>query len=1202
MNISLRRSSAAVSLVGLFVAQSLSAATVIWSGAGGLNENWSGPNWTGGTPGPTNDIRFFDPAALSPAGAVNNIVDANLTVASLQYGNSNSFHTTLINPGVTLTVSNGVAGNVLLAGTGTDNGGTQPLVATVAGTGGTLAVVGTNTGSAFNVRQGSTTSGTHRATLDLSGLDTLTLAVGRLLVGGDGTGTAAVNRPAGTLYLARTNTIRLNGAAPAVDAGDGSSNGGTQYVYLGQTNALFADSMTIGRQKCTATLAFNPTLLGSSPALYLRGNTAVRVSALALGDNSAQSTSGTASAGTIDTSAGSVDAKVDVAYVGRGLTSTGVGTSTGTLTLGAGVFDVNTLQLGYVSSATAVATVSGTVNVNASGSLVVNTLLALGYNPGATAIAKGTLTVNGGAVFANAISASAGSLNANVTLNGGTLVLTNYAGTVAAPLTSLTLGDSTLSLFASGSFTNMVTGSLTTSTSTTNNTINVLSLPIITGYPIQFPLISYQSLDNFNFVLGTLPAGYQGYLMNNPAASRVDLVISSGPITLRALVWNGNLSGDWNTGTANWLNFGAATTYNQTDFVTFDDTAAGSTSVNLTTTLTPTSLTVSNNTKNYTLTGTGGLGGATGLYKQQAGTLTLANSGANTFSGAVTVAGGKLQIGGAGNQLPTNAAVTLADNATAVLDLNSLNQTLGSLTGGGATGGNVTLGTGTLTFGGGGGVYGGVISGAGQVVENGTGAQVLSGANLYTGGTLVSTGTLAVANTSGSGVGPGSVVVQTNATFALGGGGPGGSAAAGFITNNGTVTLNRSDDFALANVIVGSGNLTKNNTNTVLASTANFHSGLTSINAGALRVTQPAALGTLDSPTFIGNDATARLELMGGISVPEALLFSCKGSALGNPPGLVNVSGTNTLTGQISLTTGGSYWTVESDADQLTITGNLTNAATSNTRSLRLRGAAVGEIRGLIANSPGNLSITAVIKEETGTWVLSGNNVYTGSTTVNAGTLLVNGTLATGAVTVGGATLGGAGVINGPVTINPGGTLAPGTADVMATLTINNSLMLNDTTLMKVSHAAADKVAGMSTLTLGGTLQVVVEGTLTGGEVFKLFAATNYSGDFGAYQLPSLPSPLGWDSSSVPVDGTLRVTGGAPPQPTIAPVSLSTNNLIITVPTVSGGNYVLQSATNLVPPVAWANVSTNPGTGSNLILNVPIDRAQPRTFFRFWAY
>ena len=72
-------------------------------------------------------------------------------------------------------------------------------------------------------------------------------------------------------------------------------------------------------------------------------------------------------------------------------------------------------------------------------------------------------------------------------------------------------------------------------------------------------------------------------------------------------------------------------------------------------------------------------------------TLTL-NSGGNTYSGSTTISGGTLKVGGSW-ALPNGTTVSLANNSAATLNLNNYNQTIGGLSGGG----NVTLGSATLT-------------------------------------------------------------------------------------------------------------------------------------------------------------------------------------------------------------------------------------------------------------------------------------------------------------------------------------------------------------------------------------------------------------------------------------------------------------------------------------------------------------------------
>src|SRR6266850_2280420 len=107
------------------------AATVTWNGGGGsAHLQWTtNNNWTGSVLPGTGDAAFFNAtAATNASGAanVNNIVDSNLTVSNLTYAPLNGYDNTVINPGVTLTISNGAAvgNNLLLVGTEADNGAT----------------------------------------------------------------------------------------------------------------------------------------------------------------------------------------------------------------------------------------------------------------------------------------------------------------------------------------------------------------------------------------------------------------------------------------------------------------------------------------------------------------------------------------------------------------------------------------------------------------------------------------------------------------------------------------------------------------------------------------------------------------------------------------------------------------------------------------------------------------------------------------------------------------------------------------------------------------------------------------------------------------------------------------------------------------------------------------------------------------------
>ena len=137
----------------------------------------------------------------------------------------------------------------------------------------------------------------------------------------------------------------------------------------------------------------------------------------------------------------------------------------------------------------------------------------------------------------------------------------------------------------------------------------------------------------------------------------------------------------------------------------------------------------------------GPISGTGGLTKAGAGVLTL--SGTNTYTGATTINGGGLVASG-GSAIADTSPVTLANTAGVALALTA-NETIGNLSGGGVTGGNIILNGDTLT------VnqavattYSGIASGGGGVTKQGVGTLTLAGANTYTGPTAINAGTLAL--------------------------------------------------------------------------------------------------------------------------------------------------------------------------------------------------------------------------------------------------------------------------------------------------------------------------------------------------------------------------------------------------------------------------------------------------------------------------
>ena len=525
-------------LLLLFAPGQWVGAQSVWNGVPGISPttNWSrAGNWTpSGVPGQATNVVFNNTATAADSTTINNVVDAGFAgrISSLAYTNTSGYENTLIVNGVTLNItgSGGLTNGSTLIDPGAGSAGTTT---TISGAGGTLNVSNINA----SIYVGWATAGSSApgpAILNMTNLDTFTATISRLSVGQNAIST--LNYDNGIIYLAKTNIITAGatgtGTAAAIVVGDNSNNpGNSSYLYLGLTNAIYANNIGCALRKETfiSGIMFNPSFTNNHPVAYFRGNDGVSpVTYWAIADGLAAT--GTArETGICDFSGGTVNAVANAMVLARPSTGAIAGyTSTGTLTMTAGTISVVNLTNAMLTMTTNAQIATGTINVNGTGTLAIYNLV-LGAVNGFPGTALGTLNITNGTVAANTIIAGGGTSTIN--LNGGTLIVTNTAGTPAAPLTALNLTSASLHLDInpSAKATNIVATTVETSGTTT------ITIDSISGTPASatFPLINYTGTDPYpNLALNpTLPAGYiSGNLVDDTINNTIDLGVT--PVTL----------------------------------------------------------------------------------------------------------------------------------------------------------------------------------------------------------------------------------------------------------------------------------------------------------------------------------------------------------------------------------------------------------------------------------------------------------------------------------------------------------------------------------------------------------------------------------------------------------------------------------------------------------------------------------------------
>jgi len=333
------------------------------------------------------------------------------------------------------------------------------------------------------------------------------------------------------------------------------------------------------------------------------------------------------------------------------------------------------------------------------------------------------------------------------------------------------------------------------------------------------------------------------------------------------------------------------------------------------------------------------------------------------------------------------------------------------------------------------------------------------------------------------------------------------SGTGGTITTSGSVTtsvltVNQATDGTFAGTIEqgtasGDVSLTKQGSATLTLSGANSYDGVTRINAGgALNIQNADALGTTANGTIVSTGAA--LEIQGGITVAEALT-DVRGTGISNDGALRNISGTNTLSGLISMPLA---MRINSDAGTLTLSGGVTAGGAA----LTVGGAGNTSVTSVLALGAGGGS--TLTKDGSGTLTLSGANSYGGSTTISEGTVIAgtnslsstSGAFgsASSAITLGSASLSGSAsiVTNGAFTIGrnitevaspTNSSFSIGGIQTSGTSTYTGNIILTKATTLTSAAGGQVDFTGI----ISG---VGINTTINGGGAVKLAGVNTYSG------------------------------------------------------------------------------------------------------------
>ena len=805
---------------------------------------------------------------------------------------------------------------------------------------------------------------------------------------------------------------------------------------------------------------------------------------------------GNTNAGILEATSGKLELDTAVNNLGGNITASGTGT-----------VNVNTAITGGTLNQTGGGTLqtipSGTGTLNG---VTLNGTYINGNN--SDVFVSGTITNNGVIQVNAAANNSVLGINANTTLSGGTVTLSESAG--GAAIIQQQVGGLTLT----NSSTSLIQGAGTVGNGglafVNNGTVNANAAKTL-----------FLNGSGGNTNAGLLEATAGGTLeLDTVVTNTGNITANGGTVNVNTAITGGTLNSTGG-GTLQTIPNGVATlngvtlngTYingNNADlFLSGTITNNGVIQVNAAANNSilgiNTDTTLSGGTVTLSQTGAGAA-----IIQQQVGSLTLTNSSTSLIQGAGTIGNGGLTFANAGTVNANSSGKTLFLNGSGlntntgtleatsggIMELDSAVTNTGAniTANGGTVNVNTTINGGTLNSTGGGtlqtllnstATLNGVTISAGSTYKNGNNSDV------FVSGTITNNGAIqvnAVANNS---------ILGLNANTTLTGGGTvtlsqTGAGAAIIQQQVGGVTLTNFNNTIQGAGTIGNGGLAFINqaSGTVNANasgqTLTLNGSGAFTNTGLLEATNG---GTLQISTVINNAGGNITASTGGVLSNSTI----QGGTL-NTPGILTI-GTNsgqtstldgTTHGALTISAGSTY--VNPNNSDLFVMGNITNNG-----NIQVAAAANNSILGLNTNTTLNGSGTvtlsqsgvgaAIIQQQAGGLTLTNaSNTIQGAGTIgNGGLTLVNGVNGTILANVSGGTL----FLNGS-----GGNTNNGTFQVAA-----GSLMHVTSGLTNFSGntltGGAYNVAG--TAGHAGTLQIDVLGT-TGGEIINNAANITLNG------------------------------------------------------------------------------------------------------------